>query len=80
MQCVVDIILTVDTPLRKLRIRKGLTQREVAQAVGLDQGHYCRIERGEQVSPDSAAAIAGYFGKAITELHILYPERYQEPA
>jgi transcriptional regulator with XRE-family HTH domain len=65
------------TPLRILREKRGLTTTQVADAVGVNQGHYSRIENGQGGSPEMAARIAEYFGREfITELHILYPERY----
>ena len=65
------------TPLRTLREARGLTATQVASAVGMVQSSYTRIENGLGASPESAARIAEYFGRDfITELHILYPERY----
>jgi len=34
--------------LRKLRIEKGLSQRDLSQASGLDKGHISRLENGER--------------------------------
>lgn len=68
------------TPLRSLREARGLTATQVASAVGMVQSSYTRIENGLGASPDSAAKLAEFFGREfITELHILYPERYATP-
>ncbi len=66
------------TPLRKLRDARGLTQAEVALALGIDQTTYCKIESGTHRRPDRAAALVKYFGSAINELQILYPERFPD--
>ncbi|KVG83220.1 hypothetical protein WJ91_06260 [Burkholderia ubonensis] len=66
-----------ETPLRRLRKSRGLTVAQVSKAVGIDQGNLSRIERGEQFSRRGAAALVTYFGESsITEMEILYPERY----
>ncbi|ARL87607.1 helix-turn-helix domain-containing protein [Burkholderia pseudomallei] len=70
-----------ETPLRRLRKSRGLTVAQVSQAVGIDQGNLSRIERGEQFSRRGAAALVVYFGdSAITEVEILYPERFRAEA
>ena len=70
---------TRDTPLRKLRKQRGMSTTEVGAALGLDQSTYSRIETTGKTTPETAAKIAEYFGREwITELHILYPERYPD--
>ncbi|HXT04665.1 MAG TPA: helix-turn-helix transcriptional regulator [Casimicrobiaceae bacterium] len=68
----------IETPLRRLRISRGISQAEVGAAIGTDQGYVSRVERGEQgISPEMAARIVTFFGRdEITEMQILYPERY----
>lgn len=70
------------TPLRQVRQARNLTLKTVADAVGIDTGSLSRIEQGKQgCSPDTAAKLAAYFGGgAISELEILYPERYASAA
>mgnify|MGYP000511679005 CR=1 FL=1 len=69
-----------DSPLRKLRLKLDLTTTAVAAACEIDQSTYFNIERGAGTSRDTAERIAKYFDEEhnafITELHILYPERY----
>lgn len=67
------------TPLRKLRKLRGLSTTVVAAAVELDQSTYSRIEASGATSRETAAKIADYFGREwITELHILFPDRYPD--
>lgn len=68
------------TPLKKIRISRKLTLMEVARAIGTDTGNLSRIESGKQRSPDMAEKLSRYYGGAITELQILYPARFMEPA
>lgn len=49
----------------------------VAQAIGINQGQYSRIENGARTSAETAQLIVDFFGRdAIDEIRILYPERY----
>lgn len=41
-----------------LRLRAGLSQREVAEHLGISQGHWSRIENGEATLEDSKLAAA----------------------
>lgn len=66
------------SPLRILRKSQGKTLSEVALAIHLDVGNLSRIERGLQVaSLDVAERLAVFFQGQISELEILYPQRYQ---
>ena len=65
------------TPLRIERKRRGLLALEVAQSLKIDQSYYSKIELGKLApSPEVAEKIALHFGHAVTEMQILYPERY----
>ena len=67
------------TPLKKLRESRGLTQSEVCEAVGVDQTTYSKIESATHTPrKENTEAIVKYFGSAITELHIIFPERYPD--
>jgi transcriptional regulator with XRE-family HTH domain len=69
------------TPLRKMRVEKKLTIAEVAIATQLDVGNLSRIERGIQVpSLETAEKLSRFFKGKITEMQILYPQRYMKPA
>lgn len=72
------------TPLKKARIARGWTLTEVSDrlaAVGADRtdtGNLSRIERCEQrASATLAENLCRVFEGDISELHILYPERYR---
>lgn len=67
----------MQTPLRKMREENGLTISEVALAVQIDVGNLSRIERGIQVtSIETAERISRFFEGKISEMQILYPQRY----
>jgi len=69
------------SPLKAVRTKRGQTLTEVALAVGTDAGNMSRIENGKQkASAAMAAKLAKHFGHEITELQILYPERYTSTA
>jgi transcriptional regulator with XRE-family HTH domain len=69
------------TPLRKMRVKKKLTISEVAIATQLDVGNLSRIERGIQVpSLETAEKLSRFFKGKITEMQILYPQRYMKSA
>lgn len=68
--------MAIQTPLKLVRLRRGLRSREVSRALNLDSGQYSRIERGAGLSPALARRIALFFGREVTELQILYPEDY----
>lgn len=65
------------SPLRLARERRRLTLKQVADAVAMDPGNLSRVERGEQVpSKELLAALVKFFGNLVTELQIIYPERF----
>ena len=71
--------MPADTPLKKLRIARGLSQTEVAKAVGIDQGGLSKIEGGTHLPRrETAEALVKYFGSALTEMHLFYPSRYED--
>lgn len=66
----------MDTPLKKARIARGLTQTEVADAVGIDQSTYSKIESGDKTSAAVAEKISQFFAGKVSETQILYAERF----
>lgn len=63
------------TPLKKARIRAGISIYELARQTGIDRGNLSRLERGlAGMSRDNVAILARHL--KISELEILYPERY----
>lgn len=70
----------MDTPLRKLREKQGITITELSRAVEIDVGNLSRIERGlQRASLERAEKIAGFFSNKISVMEIIYPEKYQDP-
>ncbi len=71
----------MSTPLKALRLARNQTLHDTATAVGTDTGNLSRIENAKQrASPELAEKLAKHYGYAITEIQILYPERFTEPA
>lgn len=65
------------TPLKTIRMRRGSTLAEVAAAVGTNAGNLSRIENGKQrASAAIAEKLAKYFGYSLTEIQIIYPDRF----
>lgn len=70
---------SMHSPLKQTRIKRNGTLAEVSEAVGTNPGNLSRIENGKQkASPNLAEKLAKYFGHEITEIQILYPERYPQ--
>lgn len=75
------------TPLQRARLsitrRRGavLRQVDIASAAGISQARYSSIERGlESTRPEVAELIVRAFRRYgvrdLTELHVLYPQRF----
>lgn len=67
------------SPLRMARKKRDLKIKQVAAATGVDSGNLSRIERGDSASKETAEKLAAFFAGEITEIHILYPERFYQP-
>jgi len=67
----------LSTPLSRLRDAVGVTTTEVSKVIGLNTGNISRLENGHnRPSPETAEKLVRYFQGALTELHLIYPERY----
>lgn len=65
------------TPLRKARLKAKMTIQEVASSIKCDPGNLSRMERGiQRPSPEVAERLAKLFNTELTEIQILYPERF----
>jgi len=70
------------TPLKRARTARKWTLADVSArlaqlGVTIDTGNLSRIERGTQCSSASLAeSLSRVFDGEITEIHILYPERF----
>ncbi|GAB2627838.1 MAG: helix-turn-helix domain-containing protein [Emticicia sp.] len=62
--------MTYGTKLRNIRLQKSLSQAEVANAIGLDQSSYSRIE-SDQSEPKAGVLmkIAKFYQVDITSLY-----------
>jgi len=59
------------------REKSGKTIQQVAAEVGIDAGNLSRIERGTQTpSKDLTERLAKYFSGEVTEIEIIFPERF----
>lgn len=74
------------TPLKKARTSRHWTLAELSARLAqvgevVDTGNLSRIERGAQrVSTSLAESLCRVFDNEITEIHILYPERFKGSA
>lgn len=67
------------TPLKAIRLQRGLSLTEVSTAVHIDSGNLSRIERRQQTpSLELAERLSKFYGAAVTEMQILYPERFMQ--
>ena len=55
----------METRIKDLRIDRDLTQRQVAQGIGITQRKYSYLETGDQQWPDE---LAGYYGTSVDYL------------
>lgn len=53
--------------LSKIRLSKGLSQRDLADIIGTSQPHIARIESGNDVKIETARKIAKVFGISLDE-------------
>ena len=67
----------MNSPLKKIREKRNLKIVEVAEKVGVTPSNLGRIERGAQI-PNRVLAekLAVFFDGEISEMEILYPERF----
>lgn len=65
------------SPLEAERTKRGLSCAAVADALAISEASYWRIENGQQTPRKPlCTAIYTYFGGSVTEMEILYPERF----
>lgn len=59
----------METRIKDLRIDRDLTQRQVAQGIGITQRKYSYLETGDQQWPDELLVrLAGYYGTSVDYL------------
>lgn len=67
------------TTLEQARKARGVSQRGLADIIGVNQATICRAEKGMPVGRDVATALVQYFGHPYEEKYFIYPERYTVP-
>lgn len=68
--------MKVNENLRVIRKKHGVTQKEMASVLGLDESSYCKIENGiARINVDYLEKIASYLEEDITYF-FTYPKRY----
>jgi plasmid maintenance system antidote protein VapI len=56
------------TPLKLAIVASGRTQRDIAQEIGVDEGHLSRIVNGLHCSDPMRDALCDALGKTVDEL------------
>ena len=57
------------TGLKDIRESLGITQKKVADIIGVSKANYCKKENGQvKFSLDEAFLIANYFGKTVDSI------------
>ena len=75
---VADIKGELGTRLKKMRLEKRMTQKELCEAAGIPISTLVRIERGEIKSFDSFLMLLKSFGQ-IEKLELVLPETQIRP-
>ena len=67
------------TLLRKVReARGGISQSELARKVGVSPSYLSKMENGLPAPREIAEKIAKFFENEITEIQLIFPERYAD--
>jgi transcriptional regulator with XRE-family HTH domain len=72
----------MNTPLQRARQSdtRQLSQEDVAAAIGVTQSYYSKVERGiAQATPENAEKLVAFFGNRVSEIEVLYPDRFALP-
>ncbi|MCZ4065473.1 helix-turn-helix transcriptional regulator [Oxalobacter aliiformigenes] len=65
--------------LKECRKKHGLSLQLVSDELNISVSHLSRIERGRQVpSPDLAERLSDFFHGEVSEMEILYPQRFSQ--
>lgn len=70
-----ELAVTIGRELRRLRLREGMTQQEVADALAIPRAVVCRRERGRHVMHLSsvaahARAVGGGLGHVLVQVDL----------
>ena len=70
--------MTYGTKLRNIRLQKGLSQAEVANAIGLDQSSYSRIESDQsELKARILMKLAKYYKVDVSILYFSHKLDYK---
>ena len=80
MHNIVTLFLMLQmTPLQKIRHKRKLTCKQVADEIGVHESAMYRLENGLiWPSKETVEKLVALFNKRIKEVEILWPERYIE--
>lgn len=75
-----DCIVAFGEFVREGRDKKNLYQTEVAEMLGISQGYYCRIERGEREVPLTLALnLCSALGLDINDFIAMFNKKAPSP-
>ena len=70
----------LNSPLKRARKARRCKLFSVAAELNISIAHLCNVENGAvRASPALAARLAAFFNGEVSEMEILYPERYCPP-
>jgi len=61
--------------IKEERKRKGLTQKQLGQMIGLKSARVCKIENGAPITPDVASFILGKMGSKL-KISVVDEQKY----
>lgn len=59
---------SISFSLREARLNRGMTLRQLAAEIGINQQTLRKLEDGESVYPSTALKVADYFDVRVTDL------------
>jgi len=62
------MVVNLSEKLREMRKRKGLTQKELAEKIGVSESYICQIENGKMISIKKLDKLAKILGCEANEL------------
>jgi transcriptional regulator with XRE-family HTH domain len=62
------MVVNLSEKLREMRKRKGLTQKELAEKIGVSESYICQVENGKMISIKKLDKLAKILGCEAKEL------------
>lgn len=56
------MVVNLSSKLKEIRKRRGLTQRELAEKVGVSESYICQVENGKMMSIRKLDKLAEFLG------------------